>query len=149
MTSVPGWRARHPPAGTSACRDVDAARPRVLDLRDAQPEHALLQFRREMLRVQFLRQREHAPVARQAHLGVRSLHTLRHVEGHLALDRERFAVYLQVQLILGHPGQIGVEGDAGGILDHVHRRQQGGIFARRLGRPIDCGTVVHGFVLRH
>jgi hypothetical protein len=97
--------------------------------------------------VEFFRQREQAPEARQADFGMRSLHALRHLEVHVALDRQRVAVYLQVEPVLRNTGKVRVQGDAGCVLEYVDRRQQRRLFARCLRLPDDAGLVVHGFLL--
>jgi hypothetical protein len=45
-----------------------------------------------------------------------------HLEAHLALDDKHVAVDVHCELVLRHAGQVGVECDAGGVLDDVHRR---------------------------
>ena len=64
----------------------------------------------------------------------------------VGLDGELVAVHAQAELVARHAGQIGVQGDAGAVLDHVHRGQQGRLFA---GRGAGAADVVHGVLRVH
>jgi hypothetical protein len=52
-----------------------------------------------------------------------------HFEIDLAFDRQGVGFHLQVEFLLRHTGQIGIQGDSRSILDDVDRRQQGGFLA--------------------
>ena len=103
----------------------------------------------DLLGVELAAQRERAAVTRALHLGMAGLHALRHGEHDLGSMISVLAFDPQVQPVLGHAGQVGVEGDAAGILDHVHGRQQAPVPARggalrgwRLGRIVVSLMVV-------
>src|SRR5688572_23111633 len=109
--------------------DGDLARLRVLGLLDVGLEHALLELGRELAGVELFRQAEDTAEAWHSHFGVSCFHPLRHFEVHLALDRQRLAIDLQVEAFLRNPGQVGVEGDSVHVLDHVDRRKERRQFA--------------------
>src|SRR5690606_22860 len=95
-----------------------------LGLRDAQLQHAVLEAGFDLVGVEFLRQREDAPIARQADFRVRGLHALGNLQADLALDGQRPRLDLQVQSVLRHAGQVGEQRDARRVFDDVDRRQQ-------------------------
>ena len=125
-----------------ACRlrhlDVDLARLRMLGLRNAQLEYTLVEFSCGFLAVELPGQGKYAPVARQPDFGMARFHAFRRIQHDLAFDGQAVCFQLQTQLVLGHARHVGIQGDAGSILDHIDRGQQRGF-----------GTSGFAFLFRH
>ena len=74
-----------------------------------------------------------AAVALQADFGMRGLQAFRQLDAQLGFEGQLVAVHIQLQRVARHAGQVGVEGDAVGVLDHIDRGSSTGVLSWLMG----------------
>src|ERR1700676_3622314 len=117
--------------------DLDAPRSRLFAPCNCQLQHAVLQVRIDLRRIEVRAQRERPREMRFAEFGVLQPQTggCRHVR--LGLDIEMAVVYLHIELVLRHAWQVRPQRDALAVLENVDGR-------RKRDQPGRLVTVVPG-----